>query len=93
VDVEQASASIDALIDKRAAGREKATVEEMAWKASVRRHHEKLRRRLKAEWYAYHVDQAERLRRTMTALVERHEAEALKLIEDENKNTNGRRNA
>ena len=44
---------------------------------------ERRRRTLRAEWYAYHVGQAERLRRTMTALVERHEAEALKLIEGE----------
>ena len=37
VDVEQASASIDALISKRAAERGAANLEEMAWKASVRK--------------------------------------------------------
>ena len=58
--------------------------EEMAWKASVRRHNAKLRRERRAEWYAYHVGQAERLRRTMTALVENHEAKAQALLEDTN---------
>ena len=57
---------------------------EMMWKESTRKHNARLRRQRRAEWYAYHVDQAERLRRTMTALVERHEAEALKLIEGGN---------
>ena len=45
MDVEAASASIDALIDKRAQQHEGANFEEMAGKASVRRHHEKLRDR------------------------------------------------
>jgi hypothetical protein len=45
VDLERASASIDDLIDKGAAGREEGAAAEMAWKASVRRHNAKLRDR------------------------------------------------
>ena len=45
MDLARASDQIDQLIEKRAAGREEATAAEMAWKASVRRHHEKLRDR------------------------------------------------
>ena len=81
MDLARAEADLNALVERRA---KQAVVEDL-WEASVRRHHEKLRRERRAEWYAYHVDQAERLRRTMTALVERHEAEALKLIEGETK--------
>ena len=84
MDLARASDQIDALIDKRALQHEETNLEEMAWKASVRKHNEKLRRQRRAEWYAYHVDQAERLRRTMTALVERHEARALELLKDGN---------
>ena len=53
VDVARASDQIDALIDKRAAGREETTVAEEAWKSSVRRHNAKLRRQHRAEWFVY----------------------------------------
>ncbi len=83
MDVAKASDQIDALIEKRAAGGGKANAVEELWKASARRHHEKLTRQRRAEWYAYHLDQAERLRRTMTVLVEAHEKAATLLEEGE----------
>jgi hypothetical protein len=87
VDVARASDQIDALIDKRAAGREEATAAEMAWKASVRKHNTKLRRQHRAEWYCYFAALADSLRRS----ADHYERRALELLEDEN--TNGRRNA
>jgi len=56
---------------------------EELWEASARRDRERRRRELDAERYHYHAGQAERLRRTMTELVEHHEAEAEKLLEGE----------
>jgi hypothetical protein len=52
VDVARAGDQPDALIEKRARGRVEANAAEMAWKASTRRHHEKLRRARRAEWFA-----------------------------------------
>ncbi len=54
---------------------------EAMWEASAAMDRERRRREIDAERYEYHAGQAERLRRTMTELVERHEAEARKLIE------------
>jgi len=51
------------------------------WQTSVRQDRERRRRELDAERYRFHADQAERLRRTMTQLVEHHEKEAKKLLE------------
>ncbi len=84
MDVARASDQIDALIEKRAAGREEATAAEMLWKESVRRHHEKLRRQLRAEWFVYFSTLADSLR----ASADGFEAKAQALLEDEN--TNGK---
>ncbi len=56
--------------------------QEELWKASVRRHHEAIRRRNRALWVAWHLDQIDRHRRTLEELVARHEAAAAKLLED-----------
>ena len=79
MDVEQASASIDALIDKRAAERGTANLEEMAWKASVRRHNAKLRRQRQGEWYCYFAALADSLRRS----ADHYERRALELLEND----------
>lgn len=50
---------------------------------SVRRYNAKRRRENAARWYAYHADQAERLRRTMEPLIAFHEARAAALLEGE----------
>jgi hypothetical protein len=87
VDVEQASASIDDLIDKRALQHEEANLEEMAWKASVRRHNARLRRQHRAAWFCYWSALADSLRKS----ADEFEAKAQALLEDEN--TSGRRKA
>jgi DNA-binding GntR family transcriptional regulator len=50
---------------------------------SVARYNERERRQIRAEWYGWHCDQAERHKRTLEALIARHEAEAAKLLKDE----------
>ena len=87
MDLARASDQIDALIDKRAAGREEATAAEEAWKASVRRHHEKLRRQRQGELYCYFAALADSLRRS----ADHYERRAQAPLEDEN--TNDRRKA
>lgn len=78
MDVEQASASIDALIECRAAARDNAnaaSLEEM-YAASVRRHREKIRRENAARWYEFEMLLAENHRK----LSEEHEARARALL-------------
>jgi len=54
---------------------------EPGYAESVRRFNALRQRELDAERYRYHAGQAERLRRTMSKLVEHHEKEAQKLLE------------
>ncbi len=56
---------------------------EAMWEASAAIDRERRRRDLDAERYRYHAGQAERLKRTMSELVEHHEAEARRLVEGE----------
>ena len=53
------------------------------WRESVARYNERERRQIRAEWYGWHCDQAERHRRTLAALIAHHEGEAEKLLEPE----------
>jgi len=79
IDVAKASDQIDALIDRRAAGREEAAnPAEMMWQASVRRHHEKLRRERRAEWVRYWSVLADPLR----ASADEFDARAERLLEE-----------
>ena len=55
---------------------------EAAWMESERRYEEKRRRENRAAWYVWHLDQAERHRRTLEALIARHETQAA-LLEGE----------
>ena len=80
MDVEQASASIDAMIDKRAAERATANLEEMAWKASVRRHNARVRREHRALWFTYYSNLAASLKTS----ADWYEARAAELLEDTN---------
>ncbi len=78
MDAQAAADQIDALIDKRAAGREAANAEEESWKAPIRRRRERIRKRNRAEWAAYYSGLAESHRE----LAERCEAKAA-LLEDD----------
>ena len=81
----RAEAQIDALVERRAAAGRDPDEEHDLWQRSVARDRERRRRELRAAWYRFHLDQAERLRRTLTMLIEAHEAAASKLLEDEPK--------
>ena len=54
MDVEQASAQIEGLIEQRATQRDAANELEEMWKASGRRHRERIRRKNRAAWYAFY---------------------------------------
>ena len=54
---------------------------EALWEESARRDRERKRQELDAERYRWHAGQAERLRETMTELVEHHERAAEQLLE------------
>jgi hypothetical protein len=58
---------------------------EEGWQESVRRFNEKRRQMARFEWHAFHCGQAARHRATLPALVEHHEEQAAKLMEDQPK--------
>jgi hypothetical protein len=56
---------------------------EAMWEASAAMDRERRRRALDTERYEYHAGQAERLKKTMSQLVEHHERAAEKLLRGE----------
>ena len=79
MDLARAEADLNNLIERRAQQHGEANFEEMAWKASVRKHHAKLRRRRRAEWFAHFSALADSLRRS----ADHYERRAQELLEDE----------
>ena len=73
---------LDAFIERRA--RREPTPDELepSYAESVRRYNAARSKERRAEWYCYHLDQAERLRRTMEPLIVLHEARAAALREE-----------
>jgi len=73
---------LDAFIERRA--RREPTPDELepSYAESVRRYNAARLKERRAEWYAYHADQGERLRRTMEPLIAFHEARARQLLEE-----------
>ena len=59
---------------------------EELWKAGVKAYEERRRWMARAEWHLHHTAQAERLRRTLEALIEQREAAAAQLREAEASN-------
>jgi hypothetical protein len=64
-------------------------LEHELWIKTVKAYNERERRRIRAEWYGWHCDQAERHRRTLERLASYHEEQAQKLLEDENETQKG----
>jgi hypothetical protein len=78
----QVDGELDAFIERRHKERVKEEGErrlEEEWKESERRHAQTQRQQARLEWHLHHQGQAERLRRTLEALIAHHEAEAQKL--------------
>lgn len=78
---EMVEKEIDRMIEKRSRADPDPAELEASYIESVRVYNARRRRELDAERYRYHLDHAERLRRTMTALVEFHETQAMNLLE------------
>ena len=77
-----ADSQLDALIGKRARMEEQSRDEEESWKESVRKFHDIRLREIRAQWYGFHLDQAERIERTAAELVSHHRKRAEALLED-----------
>jgi len=78
---EHAEGQLVRFIDHRARQNGEQRPEEVMYAESVRVYHARRRKEKAALWYGYHMDQAERLRRSMTALAEHHERQATNLLE------------
>ena len=78
IDVEQASASIGRLIERRSGERSAANELEEMYAKSVRRHREKIRRQNRAAWFSHFSALADSLR----ASAEAYEARAEALLEE-----------
>ncbi len=72
---------IDRMIERRSRQSGQERPEEVMYAESVRVYNARRRQEIGAQWYAYHADQAERLRRTMEPLIAFHEARAAALLE------------
>ncbi|MEJ7872122.1 MAG: hypothetical protein WKF67_07660 [Rubrobacteraceae bacterium] len=70
------------MIEKRSRKEPDPDEQEEVWKESVRAYNAARSKERRAEWYSYHLDQAERLRRTMEPLVAFHEARAAALCQE-----------
>ncbi len=83
MDVERASDQLDVLIERRAQERSKANELAELWRASERRHQEKVRRANAALWYSHFSALADSLR----ASAEEFERRAQELLVDEREET------
>jgi hypothetical protein len=91
VDVSRAESverELDRLIERRHDQRmtaESHRPSEELWQASVERYNSERENKLRVAWCSYHQDQAARHRRTLEALITRHEEAAARLMEHEPK--------
>jgi hypothetical protein len=69
--------------NERGRAHEVANEEERVWRRSEEAYNQKRQQENRASWYAWHLDQAERLERTAIALAEDHRAKAQKLMQEE----------
>ena len=87
--LEAAEAQLERFISQRHEKRVQSEGERQAeemWMESVARFNERERRQIRAEWYGWHCDQAQRHRRTLESLIAHHEGEAEKLLEPDEMN-------
>jgi hypothetical protein len=78
---EAVESELGRLIERRSRQKDPDEDSEL-WKESVRAYEEKRLQVARLEWYAFHCGQAERHRATLQALVEHHEGEAARLMEE-----------
>lgn len=70
--IEKVEAELSAFIDRRARQNNKANLEEMAWKDSVRKHNARLEAERLRDLLAYHRQQLKNHTRTFESLLLRH---------------------
>jgi hypothetical protein len=81
---EAVEAELNRLIERRSCQKEPDEASEL-WRESERAYEQKRRQKARFEWHAFHCGQAARHRPTLQALVEHHEEQAAKLMEDQPK--------
>jgi hypothetical protein len=89
---EKVEGELDIFISRRDTQRRRVEgerPEHEIWQESEDRYNARRRREMRAQWYGWHCDQAERHRRTLEALIAHHELEAEKLCSDPTENGNG----
>jgi hypothetical protein len=79
---EVVESELDRLIERRSRQKDPDEESEL-WQESLRAYEEKRRQMTRLEWHAFHCGQAERHRRTLEDLIDRHETQAAKLCEGE----------
>ncbi len=79
--IEAAESQLNAFIERRAQGNAAENVREMMWKASVRRHHDRLRKERLLDRLAYHEEQLVRHTKTFEALLKKHRV-GIRLVEE-----------
>ena len=81
---EAVESELERLIERRSCQKDPDEPSEL-WRESVRAYEQKRRQMARLEWHAFHCGQAARHRPTLQALVEHHEEQAAKLMEDQPK--------
>ena len=81
---EAVEAELNRLIERRSCQKDPDEESEL-WRESVRAYEQKRRQMARLEWHAFHCGQAARHRATLQALVDHHEEQAAKLMEDQPK--------
>ena len=79
---ETVGADLGWLIERRSRQKDPDEESEL-WRESVRAYEQKRLQMARFEWHAFHCGQAARHRTTLQALVEHHEEQAAKLMEDQ----------
>jgi hypothetical protein len=82
---EAAEAQLERFISQRHEKRrqtEGERLEQELWMNTAKAYNDRERRQIRAQWYGWHCDQAQRHRRTLAALIAHHEGKAKKLLED-----------
>ena len=74
---------LDRLISKRASQdlRPDRDEREELWKESVRAYTARRRQEMRADWHGWHLEQADRHRRTLEDLISHHQTQAAKLMD------------
>jgi len=74
-------AELNRLIEKRSSRKTDPDERDELWKESVRAHTARRREEMRADWHGWHLEQADRHRRTLEDLITHHQTQAEKLMD------------